>query len=196
MQSQQANRHLACLSSRGGRCAWVEGAWGEEMLCFAAPVVSGCVGPMPSRDTSTLRPPPPCQTAFGKTQTAAWASQASAWEQWSTMSSICHEPEVRRPLPAPCQALCGADRAELSGPYTQRSLEIHSSEEKLKREIHLGCALGHLYPWLLAHLCWTLGHPRQALFRYYVLQTETDASTCSLLLDPNGQLTSIRAFLA
>lgn len=131
-----------------------------------------------------------------KTQTAAWASQASAWEQWSTMSSICHEPEVRRPLPAPCQALCGADRAELSGPYTQRSLEIHSSEEKLKREIHLGCALGHLYPWLLAHLCWTLGHPRQALFRYYVLQMETDASTCSLLLDPNGQLTSIRAFLA
>lgn len=56
LQSQQEDRHLACLSSRGGRSAWVEGAWGEEMLCLAAPVVSGCAGPTPSRDMSSPRP--------------------------------------------------------------------------------------------------------------------------------------------
>lgn len=54
------------------------------------------------------------------------------------MSSVCHGPEVRRLLPAPCQNGVPGGQGGTVEPGAECSLETCSSHAKLERAVHLG----------------------------------------------------------
>lgn len=104
------------------------------------------------------------------------------------MSSVCHGPEIRRPLPAPRQVwVC--QRAGQLGRHrkapVKHSLETCSTDKKLMQEIHAGLPAAE--PEVTsAPDCWLVfAEPQdvQTGFRIHELQMETDASACSVLLD-------------